>query len=218
MRIASNALKIGAAAIMATSCLSGCTEALRRDVYESCRINTRDDYWLNTFHLQECDAMKAKAHLACSGWFISLEQINIARKTSFDGGLVAMKRDHMNFDPTADEVGKLYIQAAKSRGSVVKMYRPGINKKLIKIVSFSGAGALGYNETYSKFSDWDFALIEFSLDGRMLSALSRQQQIYTNASPYLQDMFSVIIYDSGIRILEQNVGNMELANEFVRDV
>lgn len=194
----------------------GCLEAMKLDVYNSAIKQSSDPYMLQKFDIQSVAAISANINPTYGPWFVSLLSNNINKKANYEGGLNALQQAHLNFDPTADVIGRKYIEAAKGRGSSVKVYRPDVNETLIKIAARS-ASALGYNTTFRKFSNWDNALLEIGKDGRIISALARQQQVYTGSSN-IQDMYSVVIFAEGIRQFENMVGNNVLTNGYLRDV
>lgn len=121
-----------------------------------------------------------------------------------------------SFDSSTDLIAQRYIKVAKSRGSMVKMYKTSVNTAISRVIPNSNKMN---NSPYRRY-DLDPAFIEFDKDGKIKSILIRKH-VFSSVRMFggirwLHHRDSQIIYGNKIRTIEINIGNDVLENGYIR--
>lgn len=121
-----------------------------------------------------------------------------------------------SFDSSTDPVAQRYMKVAKSRGSIVKMYKTSVNAAIAKVVPNSN---YMNNSPYRRY-DLDPAFIEYDKDGKIKSFLIRKHVFRSvrmfGGIRWMHYRYSQIVYGNRTRVIEINIGNDVLENGYIR--
>lgn len=142
------------------------------------------------------------------------------RDTVVNRANVATVVDYMaNFytPPGEDDVlARSYIEAAKSRGHHVRMYRPDVNAAINRITDGGPAAISGVPRGGRAFIDLDNAMIEFDRQGRVVSALSRVSVTQILVGVTVQRYTTIHMGHGIAKAIENSLGNRQLENAYLR--
>lgn len=114
-------------------------------------------------------------------------------------------------DSSVDEVALKYIETAKSRGNTVKQFKSPVNTAIFKMFRDPDDTP----KAIAVLSDRDPALIEFSPEGRVISALTRVSKAASNMATVRRHYFSRIYLDPNNRWIENNLSNRLLEDNLI---
>lgn len=114
-------------------------------------------------------------------------------------------------DSSKDEIAQKYIETAKARGNVVKLYKSPINTAITKLFGDPDDTP----KVIATVTSSDPALIEYTPEGRMVSALVRVAKAASNMATIQRHYFSRIYLDPAIRTIENRLSNRELEDQLL---
>jgi len=202
--------------------MSGCTDVLQHLQQNPQKLND-EDYQKHLFNSQDrylSERLAAANQFPdsdkqLSPWFISIKQNHFRKASALDTNWRGAFREYMRgFDVTTDVIGRAYLAATKERGNIVKMYNSDISDHFVAIVS---KNVEGYSRSI-RHNDWNNALIECNQNGRMVSALVRQNRTHVELKEAFLDFYSFIVFGDGMRLFEQTVSNTEINNAFLQQL
>jgi len=124
------------------------------------------------------------------------------------------------FDSISENMTSGYIQAAKKRGNVVKLYKHLVSDALSKATPRSFSIERGYDwYSYSL----DPSLVEYTKDGNIVSVMLQKHKVssmkmMSGGKAYLHYRYTEIITGKSARKLEYAIGNNTLSNGFIRNM
>lgn len=116
-----------------------------------------------------------------------------------------------NNDSTADDIAAKYTETAKARGNTVRLYKAPVNETIYKLFREMEDTP----KTIVTLADRDPALIEFSPEGRVVSALIRVSKAAPNLATVRRHYFSRIYIDPNHRYIENNLSNRVLEDNVI---
>ncbi len=117
-------------------------------------------------------------------------------------------------DSVADIVAETYISVAKSRGGIVRLYKPRLCGVINKLVRQPFSHAQNTREWY----DVDNALVEYGKSGEIVSFLVRAHQAFVMIGATRFEYSTVFFGPEASRILENNVPNSAFEDNFIRNM
>lgn len=114
-------------------------------------------------------------------------------------------------DSSTDEIAAKYIETAKARGNTVKLFKAQVNSAIYKLFRDPDDTP----KTIAILTDRDPALIEFSPEGRVVSALTRVSKAAPNMATIRRHYFSRIYLDPNHRWIEKNLSNRLLEDNLI---
>lgn len=114
-------------------------------------------------------------------------------------------------DSSKDEIAQKYIETAKARGNVVKLYKSPVNTAITKMFGDPDDTP----KVIATITSSDPALIEFTPEGRMVSALVRVAKAASNLATIRRHYFSRIYLDPAVRTIENHLSNRVLEDQFL---
>jgi hypothetical protein len=116
-----------------------------------------------------------------------------------------------------DPIAAKYVEVVRARGDIARLYKPTMGGQLNSMFKLFHAVDTGKNT-----QEWygiDNALIEYTPDGHVVSALTKSQQGVSTKDGVSIDEYVHVFYGPAIaRYLENNVPGTRLVNDFEHDV
>lgn len=122
----------------------------------------------------------------------------------------AQKR--MQEDSSRDQIAQIFIATAKARGDTVRLYKSPVNKTINSILAEERISNYYVANRY----DLDPALIEFSPDGRVVSALVRVAKVGRNIATLDGIFCSRIYFGTNKTLMENHLGNRFLDDNLIQ--
>lgn len=119
-----------------------------------------------------------------------------------------------SYDASADALAVKYVENAKSRGNLVKLYRPAMGKQINDLFKHPFDHGKNTREWY----DLDNALIEFDKSGRPISFMVRAHQAYVLIGARVRQFTTIYFGAGNARHLENNISNSAYQELFIREL
>ena len=126
----------------------------------------------------------------------------------------ATSLERYSYDSEGDQLARKYIEAAKARGNVVRVYGPAINAIICQNMNHPAKPASGIRVRY----DGDRALIEFDKSGRIVSYMARAAQASKVLGRNITQYTLVYLGAQNARQLENLLNNRILQDNFLREM
>lgn len=111
-------------------------------------------------------------------------------------------------DVDADPVATLYAGAGKSRGNIVKAYKPAFSNR----VNGMFKQPLVFGQGRVEWFDRDLTFIEWTPEGRVVSLLLHAYQASTSMGVFLTRHSTVLLGPANARHVENNIRNSEFVD------
>lgn len=139
---------------------------------------------------------------------------NISReKGHIDRSISVAANEYLSlYDSSNDDISNAYINTAKQKGNVVKMYKTTTNLAIVKLLP------MPWNVTnYPSKADLDVAFLEYDKNNRLVSALVRVHD-YPTSIGIMNDRYSIIVYGPFARQLEATLNNAIFSEGFITTI
>jgi hypothetical protein len=119
-----------------------------------------------------------------------------------------------SYDASSDSIAKKYVEFAKSRGNIVKLYKP----RMTGIINSMFKQPISAMQQTAEWYDRDNALIEYDKSGATVSFLVRAHQAMTSLGVN-SDQYATIFFGPGnCRSLDNRTNNADLQNFLMREM
>lgn len=122
--------------------------------------------------------------------------------------------ERYSYDSEGDQLARKYIEAAKARGNVVRVYGPAVNTLICQHFNHPAKPAAHVKVRY----DGDRALIEFDKSGRIVSCMARAAQASKVLGRNITQYTLVYLGAQNARQLENLLNNRVLQDNFLREL
>lgn len=117
-------------------------------------------------------------------------------------------------DSEGDLIARKYVEVAKARGNLVRVYNPNINQIICKKFYHPAKHFAHTREWYKT----DRALIEFDKSGRIVSFMARAVQAGKGIGAVVHQYTSIYLGPQNARDLENVLNNRVLQDNFLREL
>ncbi len=121
-----------------------------------------------------------------------------------------------SYSPLNDEVAQRYVAFAKSRNSVVKLYKPALGEMINSMLDQHFY--LQHDKNTSEWIGLDNALIEYAPNGQIVSAMTRSHQAVGNIGVSSHQYLNIYFGAGNAQYLENKIGNRYFADNFIREL
>lgn len=119
-----------------------------------------------------------------------------------------------SYDASADALAVKYIENAKSRGNLVKLYRPAMGNLINRLFKHP----FEHDKNTREWYDLDNALIEFDKSGRPISFMVRAHQAYVLIGARVRQFTTIYFGTGNARHLENSINNSMFQESFIREL
>lgn len=125
---------------------------------------------------------------------------------------VAISAYNSRYDASNDEISAVFIESAKQRGSIVKMYKKSVNLALVKVIP------MPWDITnYPSRGDIDVAFVEYDKNNRIASVLVRAHA-FPKSLGVLDYRYSIIAFGNIARQIESTVKNNVFTEGYITTI
>lgn len=191
----------------------------RRQTYEQVQDKTMVDafYWLS----EDGKEFGINKEISAASPQFKIEQlakdsITIKQKVYHAGSLgeVSDFMSGYSYDGEGDAIAQKYVAVAKSRGNIVKLYKPALGGIINRGVPHPFSHANNTREWFNL----DNALIEYNPSGRIVSYLVRSYQAYQTLGSDCMQYTAIYTGSTATRALENGVKNSAFQDNFLREL
>jgi len=118
------------------------------------------------------------------------------------------------YEGESDLLAKKYISVAKSRGNIVKLYKP----KMGQIINNNFKQPFTPGQQTREWYGLDNALIEYDKTGKIVSFMARAHQAITTIGVRVYQYTTIYMGPGNSRHLENNTKNSDFQEYFVREL
>ncbi len=125
---------------------------------------------------------------------------------------VAISAYNLRYDASNDEISAVFIESAKQRGNIVKMYKKSVNLALVKVMP------MPWDITnYPSRGDIDVAFVEYDKSNRIASVLVRAHA-FPKSLGVLDYRYSIIAFGNIARQIESTVKNNVFTEGYITTI
>ena len=125
---------------------------------------------------------------------------------------VAISAYNLRYDASNDEISAVFIESAKQRGNIVKMYKKSVNLALVKVMP------MPWDITnYPSRGDIDVAFVEYDKNNRIASVLVRAHA-FPKSLGVLDYRYSIIAFGDIARQIESTVKNNVFTEGYITTI
>lgn len=144
---------------------------------------------------------------------IVIQQYISGEKGSTDQSIdTAINAYNSKYDASDDEISAVFIESAKQRGNMVKMYKKSVNLALVKVTP------MPWDITnYPSKGDIDVAFVEYDKNNRISSVLLRAHA-FPKTLGVLDYRYSIIAFGNIAREIESTVNNNVFTEGYITTI